>query len=84
VVDMSPFIDAIAQNVATRVRTELESRGVVQPRLLNVKQAAVYLGRTEDGIRHLQASGALPVVRIDSRVQFDIQDLDRWISQNKC
>ena len=82
-VDMSPFIEAIAEQVAIRVKAELESRGVVQPRLLNVKQAAVYIGRTEDGVRHLQASGALPVMRIDSRVQFDIQDLDRWISQNK-
>ena len=82
-VDMSPFIDAIAEQVAIRVKTELESKGVVRPRLLNVKQAAVYLGRTEDSIRHLQSSGALPVLRADSRVQFDIQDLDRWISQNK-
>jgi hypothetical protein len=83
VVDMSPFIEAMAQQVAIRVKTELESSGVVRPRLLNVKQAAVYLGRTEDSIRHLQGSGALPVVRIDSRVQFDVHDLDRWISQNK-
>ena len=81
---MSPLIEAIAEQVAIRVKGELESKGVVQPRLLNVKQAAIYLGRTEDGIRHLQVSGVIPVVRIDSRVQFDIKDLDRWISENKC
>jgi len=45
-VDMSPFIEAMAQQVAIRVKAELESSGVVRPRLLNVKQAAVYLGRT--------------------------------------
>jgi excisionase family DNA binding protein len=49
-----------------------------------VEQAAVYLGRSVEAVRSLLKRGALPVVRTDSRVMFDIQDLDSWISQNKA
>jgi len=31
----------------------------------------------------LKARGALPYVQADVRIMFDIQDLDRWIEQNK-
>lgn len=31
----------------------------------------------------LKARGALPYVQADGRIMFDIQDLDRWIEQNK-
>lgn len=61
----------------------LEITQGVRPRLLTVAQAAVYLGRTETAVRFLASSGAFPTVRGDGRVQFDVQDLDRWIELNK-
>lgn len=80
---MSPLVDAIAARLLDRLKPILEANQSVRPRLLTVEQAAVYLGRTEYSIRHLANQGAFPVVRGDGRVQFDVQDLDKWISTNK-
>jgi hypothetical protein len=51
-------------------------------RLLNIKDAAEYLGRTEWAVRELIWKG-LPVVRIDRRIQLDLQDLDALIDSAK-
>lgn len=52
-------------------------------RLLNIEEAAEYLGRTPPAVRELQYRGRLPVVKIDKRVQFDLRDLDKLIERNK-
>ena len=53
-------------------------------RLLNVEEAAVYLGRSPGALRMLIHRGQVPVVRIgDRRVQLDREDLDRLIEGNK-
>lgn len=80
------FIDALAERVAQKLRGQLDQDGVtstVRPRLLTVEQAAVYLGRTEEGVRHLIASGRLAAVRLDRRVFIDVKDLDRLIQESK-
>ena len=82
-VDFSAVLDAIAERVAAKVCAQLEATQPMRPRLLSVGQAAAYLGRTENAVRCLAATGALPSVRADSRVQFDIHDLNRWIDRNK-
>jgi excisionase family DNA binding protein len=51
--------------------------------LLNVKQAAVYLGRTEQSVQHLIFQRDLPVVRMGRRVHLHRRDLDAWIEKNK-
>jgi excisionase family DNA binding protein len=76
---VSALIERIAADVAARVRSE----PTVQPRLLTVAQAAVYLGRTPKAVRDLAARGTVPTVRTDGRVMFDVNDLDRWIEVNK-
>jgi len=55
----------------------------IRPRLLTVKEAAIYLGRSVNAIRELVWKGALPIVRTDRRIHFDIHDLDEWIQKNK-
>jgi hypothetical protein len=60
-----------------------DPESVLRPRLLNVPQAALYLGRTPRAVQGLVARGAVPVVRIGQRVQFDVKDLDRLIEENK-
>lgn len=53
-------------------------------RLLNVEEAAIYLGRSTGALRMLIHRGQVPVVRLgDRRVQLDREDLDRLIEGNK-
>jgi excisionase family DNA binding protein len=62
---------------------QLERAPRVQPMLLDVKDAAVYLGRSEQSIQHLIFDKELPVVRVGRRVHLDRRDLDAWIEKNK-
>lgn len=75
----------IADEVLSLIRAELRATpaGTVQPALFDVRQAAVYLGRTEQSIQHLIFQKDLPVVRHGRRVHLHRDDLDRWIEQHK-
>jgi excisionase family DNA binding protein len=53
------------------------------PRLLTVKDAAQYIGRSEQAVQHLIHRRELVVVRKGRRVHLDRADLDRWIEANK-
>jgi len=79
---------AIAEQVAAQVKAQLSAQfqnGAphIQPALLSVKDAAVYLGRSEQAIQHLIFDHELPVVRVGRRVHLDRRDLDAWIEKNK-
>jgi excisionase family DNA binding protein len=52
-------------------------------RLFNMKEAAVYLGRSEWGVRRLIWGGHLPEIRLGRRVQVDVRDLDDFIERNR-
>jgi excisionase family DNA binding protein len=85
-INLEPLLDALAERVAAKLGTRLtENSGsaAIQPRLLNVQQAARYIGRTKEAVQHLVADGTVPVVRHDRRVFLDIRDLDRWIERHK-
>jgi len=79
------FIQAIAAEVVKAITPALANlRPVtVQPALLSVKDAAVYLGRSEQSVQHLIFEKLIPVVRIGRRVHLHRADLDRFIEQNK-
>lgn len=55
----------------------------VRKRLLSIKEAGEYLGRSIWAIRELQYKGILPYVRFDRRIYFDIRDLDEVIDRHK-
>jgi len=55
-----------------------------QSRLLTAKQAAEYLGRSEQAVRHLIFQRDIPVVRRGRCVRIDRKDLDNWIENNKA
>ena len=55
----------------------------MEKRLYTVKKAAVYLGRTDWGVRGLIWRGRLPEVRDGRKIYIDIKDLDRYIERNK-
>ncbi len=68
------------------MRAELLASGSgagVRPRLLTVEQAATYVGRSEDAVRHMIHAGKIPMVRADRRFYLDVEDLNRWIESNK-
>jgi len=69
--------DAIAARVAARLRRPDE------PRLMSVNEAATYIGRTPKALRHMIASGTVPVVREGSRLHLDRADLDQWVEMRK-
>jgi excisionase family DNA binding protein len=79
---LTPLIDAVVACVLERLQPYLGAMNT-RPRLLTVQQAAAYLGRTPEAIYGMRKRGTIPVVQTDGRVFFDIQDLDRWIEQNK-
>lgn len=84
-----PVLEVLAKTVAAEVleivKAEIErvSNGNVRPALFTVKQAAVYLERSEQSIQHLIFQEELPVVRVGRRVHLDRRDLEAWIEKNK-
>jgi excisionase family DNA binding protein len=82
---LSILVKAVAAEVASMLKGEMAGASVraVQPALLNVKQTAAYLGRSEQSVQHLIFQKELPVVRVGRRVHLDRRDLDAWIEKNK-
>jgi excisionase family DNA binding protein len=52
-------------------------------RVLSVREAAFYLGRTEKSVRHLVQKRKLRSIRADGRVMLDLFDLDAWIEMHR-
>jgi excisionase family DNA binding protein len=80
------FVAALAAELAARIVPQIQhdSRATRPPaRLLTVKEAAAYIGRTEQAVQHLIHRRELVVVRRGRRVHVDRGDLDRWIEANK-
>jgi excisionase family DNA binding protein len=75
----------LAQEIAEELirRGVGSSKPVIQKRILTLKEAAEYLGRSESGIRHLVSKGILTSVEFDAKICFDIRDLDRAIEEAK-
>lgn len=55
----------------------------VPKRLFNVKESAVYLGRTVWAVREMLWAGKMPFVKDGKRILLDIRDMDDWIDHNK-
>lgn len=55
----------------------------IQPRLLNSKQAAVYISRSQSALSKLVHRGEIPCVKHGRNLRFDRLDLDNWIEGDK-
>ncbi len=80
------FITELASQLAAKILPQIHNgnvRSKATPRLLTVKDAASYIGRTEQAVQHLIHRRELVVVRRGRRVHLDRGDLDRWIETNK-
>ena len=73
------FIDAVAEAVFERVKHLVGER----QRLMDVEDAARYLGMTVHALRHKVSAGEIPVLSLDSKNRFDVRDLDRMIDHGK-
>lgn len=78
------FVTALAAEIAARINPQLQRRsGRPETRLFTVREAATYIGRTEQALQHLIHRREITVVRKGRRVHLDRSDLDRWIEANK-
>lgn len=80
---LDAIISSIAELVVEAIDRKLQSAPMVRPRLLTVEGAATYLGRTPSAIKSMVATKKLIPVRIDDRLCFDVQELDRIIEAAK-
>jgi hypothetical protein len=74
--------DALVERIAERLYLKLKGSLEVKQRLLEIEDAAYYLGLSAYALRH-KAGVEIPVVRLDARLRFDRRDLDRYIDQAK-
>jgi excisionase family DNA binding protein len=51
-------------------------------KLLNTQQLADYLGVKPTTIRRKAAKGEIPHIRIQNRLRFDQQEIDKWLQDN--
>jgi excisionase family DNA binding protein len=68
----------------------MDTQGIRNPnrirpnkRLFDIKEAAMYLGRTVGALREMLYAGKMPFVRDGRRILIDINDMDVWIDRNK-
>jgi hypothetical protein len=82
--EQQSFIEKIVQQVVSRLLPYLQNATVKpQPRLMDTKTAAVYLGITPNALWHLKHRLVIPCVRIKTRVMWDRVQLDSWIAQHR-
>ena len=74
------YLDAASDEALERL---VERLGIVGKRWYSVKEAAVYMGRTEGAIRALQLSRKLPCSKFAGRVMFDRLDMDGLMEGGK-
>jgi len=82
---LDSIIDDITKRIVAGVSDQLRRDGSspsVSPRLMNVADAAVYLGRTKQAVQHMVQQRRIPFVRDGHRVFLDVNQLDRWILDN--
>jgi len=84
--NLHALLESLSELLAERVVSKLEGRGGGpgrMKRLLTGEQTATYLPRTKEAVQRMVAKGKLPTVRRGRRVSIDVDDLDRWIVDNK-
>jgi excisionase family DNA binding protein len=63
-------------------RSQVRLNETVGKRLLNVKEAAQYLGLEVDTVYKKARLRELPFVKVGRALRFDVKELDRFIEQN--
>ena len=76
-VTLDQILDLLADKVAARIGPISKS-----PRLMDLSETAVYLGRSISAVTHLVNKGKLPITKLDGKVQVDRLALDKLIEKN--
>jgi excisionase family DNA binding protein len=63
-------------------RPSVLSNGSVGRRLLNVEEAAVYLGLKVDTVYKMARLRLLPSVKVGRSLRFDVKALERFVEQH--
>ena len=63
-------------------RSQMRSNEIVDKRLLNVREAAQYLGLEVDTVYKKARLRELPFVKVGRALRFDVKALERFIEQN--
>ena len=63
-------------------KQEMSSNGAVGKRLLNVEEAAVFLGLKVDTIYKKARLRELPFVKVGRALRFDVKALERFVEQH--
>lgn len=58
-------------------------KGTMEQRLLQIIDAAVYLGMSKGALYQLVHRKHIPVVRIGRALRFDKESLNRWIAEHQ-
>ncbi|MBB6146866.1 excisionase family DNA binding protein [Silvibacterium bohemicum] len=61
---------------------EIEHNGLIGRRLLNVREAALYLGLEVDTIYKKSRLREVPCVKVGRALRFDVKALERYIEQH--
>ena len=77
------FVARIVATLQQSFQNQTRQQAKPQARLMTAKQAAEYIGRSEQAVRHLIFQRDIPVVRNGRCVRIDRKDLDTWIENNK-
>jgi hypothetical protein len=67
-------------------RGSKKAQGIASPltkRLFTLKEAGIYLGRSEYSVRSLIWNGVLPVVKHGKKQWLDLDDMNHYIEANK-
>lgn len=67
-----------------RRHKEVLEREARRQRLLPVGAAADYLGVSRATVERLVSRGQLPVVKVGASTRYDVEDLDGFITTNRC
>jgi len=82
------FMGALANQIAERCTQiligKLPKPNVIQPRYMTVEQAAVYVGCKKRSFEYLIKKKLFPVIRRDRLVLIDKEDLDKFMTRQKC
>ena len=63
-------------------KPEMRSNGAVSKRLLNVEEAAAYLGLKVDTVYKKARLRELPCVKVGRSLRFDVKALERFVEQH--
>ena len=65
-----------------RQTVEMVSNGVIARRLLNVREAAQYLGLEVDTVYKKSRLREVPCVKVGRALRFDVEALDRFVEKH--